>query len=266
MLRKTFLFTISAALVISIMNIAVASNNASLYQVSTSSALLNGLFEGTVSFKTLEKHGDFGLGSVADMNGELIAIDGKFYRIAPDGKMNIIPKTQTTPYAVVTFFHPTKTFKIKNITNYAQLVKALNQHITNRNIPYAINIQGDYNQLKLRAVRGAKPPYPPFSELAKKQAIFDLKNVTGDGVGFFFPPYLSKVNTPGYHIHFITSNRKTGGHILELNIKQAKVSLMPIYNWDIQFPKTKAYAKNKQLDKDFTPLLKNSFGPGVQLK
>lgn len=258
---------IGVMILASCFSIAYAAPKApSLYQVSTSSALLNGLFEGTVSFNTLEKHGDFGLGSVADMNGELIAFNGKFYRIAPDGKMNIIPKSQTTPYAVVTFFHPTIHFNISNVKNYAQLVKILNQHITNRNIPYAINIQGKFNQVKLRAVRGAKPPYPPFSELAKGQAIFDLTNVNGDGVGFFFPPYLSKVNTPGYHIHFITANRKTGGHILELNLQKAKVSLMPIYNWTIRFPQTKAYANNKNLDKDFTPLLKKSFGPGVQLK
>ena len=58
------------------------SNTNTIYQVSTGNALIAGLFEGAVDFKTLARHGDFGLGSVDGMDGELIAIDGKFYRIA----------------------------------------------------------------------------------------------------------------------------------------------------------------------------------------
>lgn len=217
-----------------------------------------------MSFKTVAQHGDFGLGSVANMDGELIAYHGKFYRISPTGKMNLIPPTQTTPYAVVTFFKPTQHFKIKNISSYKDLIDVLNKHISNRNIPYAISVKGDYQYLELRAVRGAKPPYPPFSELAKHQAILKLHNVKGVGIGFFFPPYLAHVNTPGYHIHFITADRKTGGHILIAKIKQATVSLMPMYTWTMQLPKTKAYQQSQKLNTDYSEQLKRSFGVGIQ--
>lgn len=268
--NKPFFLSLPLVLTLACLGLGTFSsaraNSPALYQVSTGTALMAGLFQGTVSFKTLEKQGDFGLGSVADMNGELIAYQGKFYRIAPDGNMEIIPPTQTTPYAVVTFFEPTIHFKISNINSYPELVKVLNKHISNRHIPYAINIKGQYGHIELRAVRGAKPPYPAFTDLAKTQAIFNLNNIKGDAVGFFFPPYLSQVNTPGYHLHFITANRKTGGHILKVNIKQATVNLMPIHTWTMQLPNTKAYAESKALTKNYQPILKSAFGAGIQFK
>src|SRR5262249_23485397 len=103
-------------LIVSMINPALAetlitkTSPTTLYQVSTVNALIAGLYEGDIDVKTLVSHGDFGLGSVKGMDGELIAIDGKFYRIAPDGKMNLIADHETTPYAVVAFFHPVTSF------------------------------------------------------------------------------------------------------------------------------------------------------------
>lgn len=200
------------------------------------------------------------------MSGELVALDGKFYHISPDGQTTLIPPSQTTPYAVVTFFKPTSSFTVNNVKNYEALVQILNQHITNRNIPYAIKITGDYNSLYLRAARGAKPPYPTFAQLAKKQAYFSLKDVQGSGVGFFSPPFLSKANTPGYHIHFIGQDRKIGGHILKVSIKHAVVEFMPIYQWTIRFPDTPGYANSKDMTKDYSKGLRQAFGAGIQLE
>jgi acetolactate decarboxylase len=236
-----------------------------IYQVSTGNALIAGLFEGAVDFKTLAQHGDFGLGSVKGMDGELIAIDGKFYRISPDGSMNIIPPEQTTPYAIVTHFTPQITFTLDDVTSLKDLVGRLNERLPSRNQPYAIHIKGDYSSLKLRAVRGAKPPYPDFMDLVKNQAIFNLQGVKGDSVGFFYPAYLAKVNTPGYHIHFITSDRKTGGHILNVSGDKFEVSLMPVDNLHIAFPDTAAFKENDALNKDNTRLMVDAFGPGIQL-
>lgn len=228
--------------------------------------MIAGLYQGAINFADLAMEGDFGLGSVEGMNGELNAIDGKFYRIAPDGSINLIPPNETTPYAIVTHFHAITSFDINNITSFKQLIDAINTYIDNRNIPYAIHLKGDYEFLKLRAVRGAKPPYPPFPKLVKKQAIFELKDVSGDGVGFFYPVYLSKVNVPGYHIHFITDDRKTGGHILDIKAKHLKVELMPMEQLLIRYSQTEAFKNADQLNKDNMPLMLKSFGDGIQTK
>jgi len=249
-----------------LLNSLTAAIAGTLYQVSTGNALMEGLFQGAENFKELKKHGDFGLGSVEHMDGELIAIDGNFYRIDPEGKMHIIPDTETTPYAIVTHFKPEITFTLKNVKSFSDLVEQLNQHLPNRHIPYAIHLKGKYKKLELRAVRRQTPPYPDFPKVVSEQAIFHLNDVSGDGVGFFTPAYLAKLNVPGYHIHFITEDRKIGGHILSGEFDSLEVSLMPLNTITVTLPKTDAFKSAKELDTDFRPMLKKNFGPGVQLK
>jgi len=52
-----------------------------------------------------------------------------------------------------------------------------------------------------------------------------MRNVTGTVVGFYCPPYVSGINTPGYHLHFLTGNEKAGGHVLEFTVAEATVTL-----------------------------------------
>ncbi|MFX8573911.1 acetolactate decarboxylase, partial [Acinetobacter baumannii] len=52
-----------------------------LFQVSTSGAIVEGGFDGVVSIATLREHGDFGLGTFVDLDGEMIALDGEFFQI-----------------------------------------------------------------------------------------------------------------------------------------------------------------------------------------
>ena len=62
-----------------------------LFQASTIGALLEGSFEGDVSFAELAKHGDLGLGTLNHLDGEMIAIDGRFYRADVEGNVTELP-------------------------------------------------------------------------------------------------------------------------------------------------------------------------------
>src|ERR671910_3269594 len=77
-----------------------------LFQTSTIDALLEGKYDGDVSFAELEERGDFGLGTLDALDGEMIALDGDFYQIDSDGLVNPVGKTTKTPFAVVTIFEP----------------------------------------------------------------------------------------------------------------------------------------------------------------
>jgi acetolactate decarboxylase len=52
-----------------------------LFQVSTLSALQEGVYDGVISLQELSKHGDFGIGTFAGLDGEMIELNGKFYQI-----------------------------------------------------------------------------------------------------------------------------------------------------------------------------------------
>src|SRR5918998_4734044 len=77
-----------------------------LFQTSTIDALLEGKYEGDVSFAELGDRGDFGLGTFDALDGEMICLDGSFYQIKADGRAYAVEKKARTPFAVVTIFEP----------------------------------------------------------------------------------------------------------------------------------------------------------------
>src|SRR5918992_5635628 len=83
-----------------------ARTHHTLFQTSTVDALLEGKYEGDVSFAELEDRGDFGLGTLDALDGEMIALDGSFYQVKADGLAYAIDRETRTPFAVVTFFEP----------------------------------------------------------------------------------------------------------------------------------------------------------------
>src|ERR671910_2342862 len=72
-----------------------------LFQTSTIDALLEGNYEGDVSFAELGDRGDFGLGTFDALDGEMICLDGNFYQIKADGRAYAVEKRTRTPFAVV---------------------------------------------------------------------------------------------------------------------------------------------------------------------
>ena len=84
-----------------------ARRHHALFQTSTIDALLRGKYDGDVDFAELAGRGDFGLGTLDALDGEMIALDGRFYQVKADGRAYQIDPQARTPFAVVTFFEPT---------------------------------------------------------------------------------------------------------------------------------------------------------------
>src|SRR5204863_2545700 len=70
-----------------------------LFQASTIGALLDGAYEGDVTFAELAEHGDLGLGTLNALDGEMIAVDGGFYRADVDGAVSEVDPGTRTPIA-----------------------------------------------------------------------------------------------------------------------------------------------------------------------
>src|SRR5580704_8653159 len=63
-----------------------------LFQVSTSAALVEGVYQGAVRVSRLLRHGDFGLGTFAELDGEMVVLDGVCYRVASDGVVTTVER------------------------------------------------------------------------------------------------------------------------------------------------------------------------------
>lgn len=216
-----------------------------LSQVSTLESLSQGDYEGSKSIAKLKEAGDFGLGTFDRLDGEMVVLDGKFYRINVEGVATEVQEEETTPFAVVCFFDAEKSWQISNVQTMEELWKQLDEQLFTRNHFYAVRISGKFRKIRTRSIPPQSEPYRELAEVLKTQATFDLEEVEGVMVGFRCPVFLDGINAPGYHFHFITKDRSTGGHVLAVDVDSAIVELDRLSKFDLRLPDTESFLKNE---------------------
>lgn len=214
-----------------------------LYQLSTASALFDGVYDGALTYAQLAKYGDFGLGTFNELAGEMLAIDGEFYQINDTGELTRAAPKQLAPFAEVMFFKATQHGSVGEVADYDALAELLLTQFNNKNVPYAIRLDGDFGVVKARNIRRQCRPYRPFVKAAEEQALFDFEEVSGAMVGFWFPDYWSGIAIGGFHLHYVDDERTTGGHVLDLSVSQAELSLAPVHQLHIELPTDAGFAK-----------------------
>ena len=196
-----------------------------LFQTSTIDALLEGEYDGDVSFAELEGRGDFGLGTLEALDGEMIALDGGFYQVRSDGRAYAVERRAKTPFAVVTFFEPNLFRTLATPLDLGTFCAGLDRLVGGEASCYAIRVDGDFEYVKTRSVPRQKKPYPPLAEVVERQPTFEIHDVRGSLVGFRFPHYAQGLNVAGYHFHFITADRSAGGHVLEFRLARGELRI-----------------------------------------
>jgi acetolactate decarboxylase len=191
-----------------------------LYQISTIDALLRGVYDGVLPVSELETHGDFGIGTFDGLEGEMLALDGNYYQIKTDGIAYPVSGETTTPFATVTYFEADENFRIEEPANLTELEAFLDLNLPSKNLFYAVRIDGNFSYIKARSVPRQEKPYPELADAVSDQTVFEFENISGTLVGFRTPEYAKGVNVPGYHLHFITSDRSAGGHVLDLEMEK----------------------------------------------
>ena len=193
-----------------------------LFQASTVSALLDGAYDGDVTFAELAREGDTGLGTLNGLDGEMIAIDGRFLRADVDGNLTEIPPTGMTPFAVVTRFESDHEHEIDGPIDLERLQEMLDGSRAGAPVATFV-ITGTFSAVKARSVPKQHPPYRELGEVVADQHVFELGPVEGTLVGFRFPEWTEGVEIGGYHFHFADRDQNRGGHVLDLEILSGTV-------------------------------------------
>ena len=201
-----------------------------LFQTSTIDVLLDGNYDGDVSFADLAYRGDFGLGTLDALDGEMIALDGRFYQVKADGRAYPVDGRAypvngraRTPFAVVTTFEPDVRRSLTTPRDFRALCEYLDRLIGDEPGCCAIRVDGSFDRVKTRSVPRQRKPYPPLVEVVESQPTFELCDVAGSLVGFRFPQYAQGINVAGYHFHFITGDRSAGGHVLDCRLARGEL-------------------------------------------
>jgi acetolactate decarboxylase len=219
-----------------------------LYQISTSSALVEGVYSGSVSSSTLLEHGDFGLGTFEALGGEMVVLDGQIYQIA--GGVQLRSDDFLIPFAAVTRFHEDSIFEIGRFGSLQELEEACDRHRPSDNLFCALRLDGIFQTLHARAVH----PVPNGTRLldaSKTEFGFQFHDLEGTLVCIWSPRYSSSFSIPGYHFHFISSDRKNGGHVLNCSARQLRASIQTVSEYVVQLPETGSFLTTN-FDKDPT--------------
>jgi acetolactate decarboxylase len=209
-------------------------NREILYQTSTLNALMEGVYDGNITLKELKQRGDFGLGTFAGLDGEMIVLNGEIYQVKVDGKLYKPEDSIQTPFAAVTFFDADQVLTVDNIASSEQMMKLLDSKLQTDNIFYAVKIEGLFNHIKTRSVPKQSKPYPPLAKIT--QSVFEFNNIEGTIIGLRCPAYASGVNLPGYHFHFISKDKQRGGHVIDFQLQNARIEIDATSGFHMELP------------------------------
>ena len=213
-----------------------------LFQVSTSGALVEGVYDAEVSVKSILERGDFGLGTFANLDGEMVVLDGRVYQVRGTGSVSEAASDAGAPFAVVTRFSPEIETNTGPIANFKDLEDCCDRYRSSGNIFYAMRLDGYFNRVRTRAV---SPPSPGarLVDAAKAQSEFSFTAVEGTLVGLWSPGFSSAFSIPGYHFHFISNDRRHGGHLLDVETERLRLKVEALTDFHLALPASEAFLK-----------------------
>lgn len=159
-----------------------------LFQVSTSGALVAGRYDGVVTSREILRHGDFGLGTFAGLDGEMAILDGHVYRVRGDGTVSEAAADDAAPFAMVTRFSTQIDIQAAPTDSLAALSSLCDSQGRSDNVFYAFRLDGCFAKVRTRAV---SPPGKDgrLVDAAKVQAEFQFCDVRGTLVGLWSPGF-----------------------------------------------------------------------------
>ena len=166
-----------------------------LYQISTSSALVEGVYSGSVCSSVLLEHGDFGLGTFEGLDGEMVILDGQIYQVTD--RVRHRTDDFLVPFASITHFRAKSSFEIDNVACLKGIELACDQQRISDNLFYALRLDGIFETIHARAVHTV-PQNTRLLDAAKTQLEFHFNDIEGTLVGFWSPRYASSFSVPRF--------------------------------------------------------------------
>jgi len=163
-------------------------------------------------------------------------LDGILYQVKGDGSVTIPEDSRLMPFGDCTLFDNDLRRTMKHIASFEIFSKTLEANFADKQIFYAIRADGVFKTIRVRSCDKQTKPYRPLAEATKLQHEYTYENVRGTLVGFWCPPTVpGSMSVPGFHLHFISDDRKRGGHVLDFQADTLNIILDPTPRITIDF-------------------------------
>lgn len=205
-------------------------------QISTTPAFTEGIMDTNYKLSEVKKLGNFGFGGTAGIEQGYILLDDVIYTFPNSDEQ------QTVCLSLITNFtdnesvqNINKSFNLKDLRNYIENL------LPTKNIIYAIKIHGNFDFLTTTETLSFSKPYPKLTpELVNNSINKTEYYISGTLVCFWLPDYLKGINggAGGLHIHFISSDKKFLGHVLDCNLQKGVIHINRKHKLNLILPKT----------------------------
>ncbi len=215
-------------------------SNVKMFQVSTLQALMLGYSKPVIPVSELLSHGNTGLGTFEDVDGEMIVLDGVCYRALNNGDVVLAEADRGVPFGAVCNMEDARSFELDSFSNVSELKNTLNNLIEEDfglNSMHMVRIDGDFKLVDARSESGYKAIHVSLKEiLGANQKAFKFENIKGTLVCVYFPDYMDGINAAGWHLHFISEDKKYGGHVFEIIMNNGRGKLDKINSIELKLP------------------------------
>ena len=216
-----------------------------IYQVSTLQALALGYTRPVATVEELLEHGDTGLGTFEDVDGEMIILDGVCYQAKQDGSIEKTDASAGVPFAVAGFVNGGRSLDFGEMPDIESIKTQLTLKIEEDfglNSIHVARIDGLFESIHARAGAPYHSQHVSLKDiLSKTQKDFSFENIRGTLVCVYYPDYMDGINAAGWHMHFVSEDKTLGGHVFEVKMNFGKCLIQKMDRIEIQLPREAAF-------------------------
>lgn len=171
-----------------------------------------------------------GLGVMQNLAGEVVSRHGVTWKVPADGRPRRVRPDEGLAFAMAAHGGRRHNLRLPAGSDLAGIADALDQYLTDTahddsDVVCAVEIVGEFRDVVLRTV--APPSYEgePLGEVIEHERRFAFPLWQGTVVGFRFPDDSDGTRIPGLHLHGISDDERSGGHVRELTVVAVSASL-----------------------------------------
>lgn len=210
-----------------------------IYQFSTIGALMSGYFLPDEDIYKVCSCSSIGLGCSANLNAEMTIFNGTPYTATAEQSTETPKAPLDVPFYQVTDFNNFHEYNIgeasfKTLEQFVRTVMPLNNNFI------ALRIEAIFHTLKLRR------PYSSNSErsiqeVSGNQEVLTYDEIKGHLIGFWTPEMFGRISVPGFHLHFLSDDKSTSGHVLDYHFSSAILQIEEKNVIEITHPTTEKF-------------------------
>ncbi|MFM8351413.1 MAG: acetolactate decarboxylase [Actinomycetales bacterium] len=209
---------------------AVLTGHGCVDQSRSAKQLFAGDYSTSITVGAEFRASRLGLGVMHDLEGEVVSVNGRTWRIPADGQPRQVSDNEGLAFAMAAHGGHRHHLTIPVGSDLADITAAIDAFVSSAgqdeaNLVCAVEIAGDFRDVILRTVAPASYPGEPLSEVIDHEQRFTFANWKGTVVGFRFPDDADDSQIPGLHLHAISSDEASGGHVRALRVAQVTASL-----------------------------------------